>query len=138
MKTAIRYYSKTGHTKKMADVVSGVIGVEALPISVPLDEPVDILFLGSSVYVAGLDNKVKDFIATLDSSQVKNVICFSSAAILPSTYSQVKDLLVRRGITVDDREFHCRGQLALMHRGHPNDTDLKNLRTFVESLHLDA
>lgn len=125
MNVAIRYYSKTGHTKKMADVVSAITGVEAKPVSEPIREPVDTLFLGSSVYVAGLDAKVKEFIATLDSSRVKNVICFSSAAILPSTYSQVKTLLEARGIRVDDREFHCRGQLSLMHRGHPNDADLQ-------------
>lgn len=33
MNIAIRYYSKTGHMKKMADVVSAATGVEAKPIS---------------------------------------------------------------------------------------------------------
>lgn len=136
MKIAIRYYSKTGHMKKMADVISTVTGVEAKTIDESLTEPVDLLFLGSAVYAAGIDKRVKEFISSLDSSNVKNVICFSSAAILKSSYAQVKELLQKKGISVDEREFHCRGQLTLMHRGHPNNDDLQNLKSFVESLEL--
>ena len=48
MKVAVRYYTKTGHTKKLAEAVAGAVGAEALPISTPVSEPVDILFLGNS------------------------------------------------------------------------------------------
>ena len=43
MKFAVRYYTKTGNTKKLALAVAQALGVEALPISEPLTEPVDIL-----------------------------------------------------------------------------------------------
>lgn len=46
MKIAVRYYTKTGNTKRMAEAVAKAVGVEALPISTPITEPVDILFLG--------------------------------------------------------------------------------------------
>ncbi|MCI2079579.1 MAG: hypothetical protein LKK01_01250 [Prevotella sp.] len=134
MNIAIRYYSKTGHMKQMAEVVSAVVGVAAKTVDVPLTEPVDTLFLGSAVYMAGIDDHIKQFIDTLDSSKVKNVICFSSTGILKSSYPQVKALLEKKGIHVDEREFHCRGQFTLMHRGHPNTEDLQNLKSFVESL----
>ena len=45
MKIAVRYYTKTGNTKKLAMAIAEAVGVEAKPISVPVDEPVDILFL---------------------------------------------------------------------------------------------
>ena len=48
MKTAIRYYSKFGHTRKMAAVVADVTGVEALSIESPITEPVDVLYFGSA------------------------------------------------------------------------------------------
>lgn len=86
MNIAIRYYSKTGHMKKMADVVSTVVGMPAKTEDVPLTEPVDTLFLGSAVYMAGIDDHIKQFIDTLDSSKVKNVTCFSSTGILKSSY----------------------------------------------------
>lgn len=49
MKVAIRYFTRIGHTKKLVDAVSEALGVEALDISHPITEPVDILFLGNSV-----------------------------------------------------------------------------------------
>ena len=134
MKIAIRYYSKTGHMKKMADVVAGVTGVEAMTIDEPIDKPVDVLWLGTAVYAAGIDSKVKKFIASLDPAKVGRVVCFSSAAILQSSYAQVKSLLEKQGLTVDEREFHCRGQFTLLHRGHPDENDLRQLREFAESM----
>ena len=50
MKCAVRYYTKTGNTKKLAEAVAAALGVEALPISVPVEEAVDILFLWNSYY----------------------------------------------------------------------------------------
>lgn len=122
--------------KRMADVVSAVTGVEAKDVSHPITAPVDTLLLGSAVYYAGIDDCMKEFIRSLDGTKVKDVICFSSAAVLPSSYSQVRRLLEGQGIKVDEREFHCRGAFSLLHRGHPNDEDLMNLKEFVENLHL--
>lgn len=133
MKIAIRYFSKTGHMEKMASVVSDVIGVKAETMDIAVTEETDILFLGSAVYMTGIDDKVKEFIFTLD-SKVKKVICFSSAAILPSSYAQVKALLEKQHIVVDEKEFHCRGQFTLLHRGRPNQSDLENLREFIKEV----
>ena len=36
MKIAVRYYTKTGNTKKLAEAVAKVAGTEALPISSPI------------------------------------------------------------------------------------------------------
>lgn len=118
----------------MAAVVSDVTGVKAETIAVPLTEDTDILFFGSAVYMAGIDDKVKAYIASMDSSKVKKVVCFSSAAILPSSYAQVRGLLEKHNITVDKREFHCRGQFKILHRGRPNQSDLELLRKFVEEM----
>lgn len=136
MSIAIRYFSRTGHMKQMAEAAASVLGLEAQTIEQPLDTPVDVLLLGTAVYAAGIDGKVKDFIAQLDPAKVGKVICFSSSAILESSYAQVKKLLEERGIAVDSREFHCRGQLTLLHRGHPDSADIENLKTFVKSLNL--
>lgn len=136
MSIAIRYFSRTGHMKQMAEAAASVLGLEAQTIEQPLDATVDVLLFGTAVYAAGIDGKVKDFIAQLDPAKVGKVICFSSSAILESSYAQVKKLLEERGIAVDSREFHCRGQLTLLHRGHPDSADIENLKTFVKSLNL--
>ena len=41
MTYAVRYYTKTGNTKRLAEAVAEALGVEALPISEPVTEPVE-------------------------------------------------------------------------------------------------
>ncbi len=134
MNIAIRYYTKTGNTKKLADAIAEAVGVPAESVDVPLEEPIDVLFLGSSVYAAGVDGEVKDFIASLDVEMVKKVVNFSTAALLPSTFSQVTKLLSRRGIPIDEREFHCRGKFKFMHSSHPDQEDLNKAQTFATGI----
>ena len=134
MNIAIRYDSKTGNTKKLAAAIGQALHIPALTVDQPLTEPVDLLFLGSSVYAAGVSAEVKQFIAGLEKAQVGRVACFSTAALLPSTYGQVSRLLRRRGIQADSREFHCRGQYHRMHRGRPNEADLEGVRQFAKEL----
>ncbi|MBR1688211.1 MAG: hypothetical protein IJ710_06715 [Prevotella sp.] len=136
MNIEIRYYSKFGHTRKMAGVVADALGIEAKTINEPIEQPVDILLLGSAVYATVVDWRVKKFIRTLTPEKVKRVICFSSAAIIESNYPKVKALLEQQGITVDERQFTCRGAMGPIQAGHPNDEDLQQLRTFVQSLNL--
>ncbi len=50
MTYAVRYYTKTGNTKRLAEAMAKELGVEALPISEPVNERVDYLFLGNSYY----------------------------------------------------------------------------------------
>lgn len=132
-KIEVRYYTKTGNTKKLAEAVAKTAGVTAKTVDHPVNGDVDILFLGSSVYAAGVDNSVKDFINTLSPS-VKKVVNFSTAALLPSTYAQVKKLLTAKGISVDEKEFHCRGSFKFMHKGKPDDNDLQAVQKFVKEL----
>ena len=82
---------------------------------------------------AGVDESVKKFIQSLDGG-VKNVVNFSTAALLPSTYGQVKKLLAAKGIKVDEREFHCRGEFKFMHKGRPNAEDIKNAQDFASKI----
>ena len=134
MKTAIRYYSKFGHTRKMAAVVSEKLGVPAESIDQPVTEYVDTLYFGSAVYAAVVDWRVKKFIKTLSPDKVGRVICFSSAAIIESNYPTVRALFEAQGIEVDERQFTCRGAMGPIKAGHPNHQDLDNLRAFVKSV----
>ena len=134
MMVAIRYDSKTGNTKKLAQAIGEALHVPALTVDQPLTEHVDLLFLGSSVYAAGASAEVKRFITGMEKGNVDRVACFSTAALLPSTYAQVSKLLRQRGIPVDSREFHCRGQYHMLHKGKPDRADLDNIRQFAKEL----
>ena len=133
MSIAIRYYSKFGHTRKMAAVVSEVSGAEPLSIETPITEPVDVLYFGSAVYATVVDWRVKKFIKTLTPDVVGRVICFSSAAIIESNYPKIKELFEWQGITVDERQFTCRGSMGPIQAGHPNQADHDALAAFIKS-----
>ena len=134
MRIAVRYYTKTGNTKRLAEAVGKAIGVEALPISEPISEPVDILFLGNSYYAFSIDPEVRDFVRSLDKSLVGKIVNFGSAAMLNSTYKKVKAEADKVGIPMDEREFHCKGEFKSLHKGRPNDEDLKAASKFAKRI----
>ena len=134
MKAAVRYYTKTGNTKKLAEAVAEALGVQALPITEPVTEPVDLLFLGNSYYAFSIDPEVRAFIRSLDKTKVGKIVNFGSAAMLNSTWKKVKAEADRAGIPVDEREFHCRGEFKGIHKGRPNAEDLAAAAAFAKSL----
>ena len=134
MKIAVRYYTKTGNTKRLAEAVAKAVGAEALPISVPVTEPADILFLGNSYYAFSIDPEVRDFVRSLDKNKVGRIVNFGSAAMLNSTYKKVKAEADKAGIPMDEREFHCKGEFKGIHEGRPNDEDLKAAAEFARKI----
>ena len=133
MNIAVRYYSRGGNTKKVAEAIAAAVGVEAKTVETPLEARTDVLFLGSAVYAAGVDNAVKTFLRD-NRERIGTVYNFSTAALMPSTYNQVKKLAEELGIAISDREYHCRGSFALLHRGHPNQGDLTRAAAFAKQV----
>ena len=134
MKIAVRYYTKTGNTKKLAEAIGNAVGAEALPISVPVTEPVDILFLGNSYYAFSIDPEVRDFVKGLPKYKVGKIVNFGSAAMLNSTYKKVKAEAVNVGIQIDEHEFHCRGEYKGIHKGKPDESDMKAAAEFARKI----
>ena len=134
MKIAVRYYTKTGNTKRLAEAIAKAVGTEALPISTPVTEPVDILFLGNSYYAFTIDPEVRQFVASLDRKTVGKIVNFGSAALMNSTYKKVKAVADKAGIPMGEREFHCKGQFKGMHKGKPDESDLKAAADFARKI----
>ena len=134
MKAAVRYYTKTGNTKRLAETVAKAVGTEALPLTSPVTELVDILFLGNSYYAFTIDPEVRRFIASLDKEKVGKIVNFGSAAMLNSTYKKVKAEADKAGIPMDEREFHCKGEFKGIHKGRPNEEDIKAAAEFARKI----
>ncbi|MCR5400453.1 MAG: flavodoxin [Treponema sp.] len=133
MKFAVRYYTKTGNTKRLAEAIAQELEVQALPITEPLPEAVDILFLGNSYYAFSIDPEVKSYVASLSKDKVGKIVNFGSAALLNSTYKKVKTEADKRGIPMDQREFHCKGEFKGLHKGKPDQNDLEAAKEFARS-----
>jgi len=134
MNYAVRYYTKTGNTKRLAEAMAQELGVEALPISAPIEEKVDLLFLGNSYYAFSIDPEVRDFIKSLDKAKIGKIVNFGSAAMLNSTYKKVKAEADKVGIPMMETEFHCKGEFKGIHKGRPNADDVKAAAAFARKI----
>ena len=134
MTIAIRYFSKFGHSAKMAEVISQVTGAKPETVAQPINEPVDTLYLGSGVFLGKISADMVSFIKTLTPEKVKRVVCFGSCAIIKSPVLQMRSLLQAQGINVDEQSFTCKGSMGPLHAGHPNAQDLENLKQFIQKI----
>lgn len=133
MKIAVRYLSKTGNTKKLAEAIAGRLHAEAAEISEPIHEPVDVLFLGTAVYAAGVDDQVKKFLNE-NRKQIGTVASFSTAALLSGTYRQIQRICEQLEIPLEESQYHCKGKFGPMHTGRPNDSDCAAAADWAEEL----
>ena len=134
MKIAVRYYTKTGNTKRLAEAVAEAVGVPALPITEPVTDPVDILFLGNSYYAFTIDPEVRSFVRSLDKSKVGRIANFGTAAMMNSTWKKVKAEADKLGIPMVESEFHCKGEFKGAHKGRPDSNDLTAAAAWAKSL----
>jgi len=127
------YASRGGNTKKVAGAVAK--GASAKAVSVEeanLTEPVDILFVGGSIYAGKIDGKLRDFLSGLKKDQVKRVAVFGTAAGKKSALPEVKEILNPKGISVIGDAFQCKGKFLMVNSGHPNADDLKQAEAFAK------
>ena len=133
MNIEVRYYSRGGNTKKIAEAIAGAVGVEAKTVAEPLTGDVDILFLGSAPYAFDVDDEVKKFISGIHVS-VGKVVNFSTSAAVKSTRRYVEKLLAEKNIPMAKEEFSCRGAVAMLHKGRPNESDQKAAADFARGI----
>ncbi|MDU7336615.1 MAG: flavodoxin family protein [Clostridium sp.] len=133
MNIEVRYYSKSGNTKKVATAIAKQAGVPAKSIHEPIQGKVDILFLGTGIYAFDIDPELKEYISTLHPENIKTVVVFSTAAIVRSAYEKTKRYLQEQGLSVSEHEYHCPGHYMFLRTGRPNSDDLKKAAQFAES-----
>lgn len=133
MNVAVRYFSRGGNTKKLAEAIAEKLDLVAETVDKPLEENVDILFLGCSYYAFDMDENVKRFLKE-NKDKIGKVACFGTSAMMKSMKKPLKKVTDVLGIEVADQEFHCRGSFGPAHKGRPNEEDMKNAKIFVASL----
>lgn len=114
MKIEVRYQSRNGNTKAVAEIIADAFGVQALSIENPLEENADVLFLGGGVYEWKMDKDLQKFVEQLSSEKVGQIIAFSTTGIMNSTLDQIKQAAERKGIIVNKNQL----LVKMMLRGH--------------------
>ena len=133
MKVAVRYFSRSGNTKKLADAVAAAVLVAAKPVDCDLEEPVDVLLLGTSLYAGTYDVSVAAFIDR-NADKIGSIVNFGSSASGKSTLPKIKAYAEAKGIPVEERMYVCPGHFLFLHKNRPNDQDLANVAEFAKSV----
>lgn len=133
MNIAVRYYTRSGNTKKLAEAVAGAVGAPVKDVSVSLDERADILFLGCSYYAFDVDNAVNEFLKN-NKDNIGKIVCFGTSAMMKSMKKPITKVAKELGLTVADEEFHSRGEFGLVHKGRPNEKDLAEAIDFAKKI----
>lgn len=131
MKIAVRYYTRSGNTEALARAIEAAAGAKAEPVTVPLSEKADILFLGCSYYAFDVDEAVKSFLFS-NKDNIGKIVCFGTSAMMKSVRKPIKRITDAAGIVLAEEEFHCRGSFGPMHKGHPDGTDLTKAAAFAK------
>ena len=109
MKIAVRYFSKLGNTKTIAEAIADGAGVKAASITdePALKERVDVLFLGGAPYANIMAPELRAYAESLDASKVGKVILFTTSNWSRRTVLALKKLLREKNIAVADECFYA-------------------------------
>lgn len=109
MKVAIRYYSKLGHTRDIANAMGEELNINAISIADEpnLTEEVDVLFLGGAPYANVMDEKLRTYAKGLNKDLVKRVVLFTTSNWSRRTVRSLKKILINNGIPVDEDYFYA-------------------------------
>mgnify|MGYP000883829815 CR=1 FL=1 len=111
MTIAVRYYSRSGKTKTVADTIAGATGVEAIPVDAPnaaLANHVDVLFVGGALYAYGLDKHLSSYLGALDANMVGKAVLFSTSWLSKHALDLMRTALESKGIAVEDETLYLR------------------------------
>ena len=126
MNIAVRYYSRSGNTKALADAIAEAAQVQALSVEqedAVITEPVDVLFIGGALYAYGLDSHLKEYLQRQDGACIKKAVVFSTSWISKHAIDLIKKGLSEKGIDVAEETFYVKNK--------PNDSQLREAAEFA-------
>ncbi len=127
MNVAVRYYSRSGNTKALAEAMARAAGVPAISVDASeakLDEPVDVLFIGGALYAYGLDSHLKEYLKTLKREDAGKAVIFSTSWISKHSLDLLRKGLEEAGIPVEAETFYVKSK--------PSEEQLKQAEAFAE------
>lgn len=131
MRTEVRYFSKGGATKKLADAIAAAVGAEAKTVDQPLEKFADVVFLGASVYGGLPSPEVISFIDA-NAKNIGKIVVFGSACTGKSTYAAIKSAAAKSAVKTAEMFFQCKGQFLFLNKGRPNDQDCADAAEFAK------
>lgn len=129
------YYTKTGHSRKIAQSIASVLHTQAEDIRAnPALNDVDLLFIVGGIYGGVSDPAMIAYINTIDASTVRKAALLTSCAGKTQKQDQIRSILTRKQIKVVPDEFLCQGGFLFFGFKHPDQEDLNKAVAFAENV----
>jgi len=139
VETLIIYRSRhRGNTEKIAKVMAEVMSAKLLKVEDVQPKELstyDLIGFGSGIYLGKHDKRLIKLIENIPPMD-KNVFIFSTYGSFNESYhTLIKEKLSEKGCKVVG-EFSCLGVVGILgfNKGHPDEKDLDNARTFAKDL----
>ena len=129
MNIEVRYYSRSGNTKLLAEAISKALNVPAISVDADnsaINENVDVLFIGGALYAYGLDKNLKKYLEELDGSKIGKAVVFSTSWLSKHSVDLIKNSLKKKGIKVE--EEYC------YYKNTPSESELKEAESFAKRI----
>lgn len=126
MSCAIRYYSRSGNTKALADAIAAATGTRAISVDAKdaaISTPVDVLFVGGALYAYGIDGHLKNYLKSLKSHDAVQAVVFSTSWVSKHAIDLIKKGLEEAGIPVAGDVLYVRSK--------PDATQLEEAAAFA-------
>lgn len=109
MNIAVRYLSKSGNTKRIAEAIAEGAETSAVPITdePTLSERVDILFLGGAPYANVMAPELRRYAEELSSEKVGKIVLFTTSNWSHRTVKGLQKIFAAKGIAVSDEHFYA-------------------------------
>jgi flavodoxin I len=129
------YQSRGGNTKKVADAIAEVCGVEAVDIHDPHNiTSSDLLFIGMGIYAGKPESSVLDYLDQLPVNTIKGAALFNTSATGSDHMELAVNLLEHKGIAVYPRHLLLRGRFLFLNKGKPGRKELRKARAFAQEV----
>ncbi|MCR5273059.1 MAG: flavodoxin [Lachnospiraceae bacterium] len=113
MSAAVRFYSRSGNTKKVAEYIADAIGAKAVSVDsseAAINEKVDVLFIGGALYAYGIDEKLKNYLESLSADKVGKAVVFSTSWLSKHALDLIKKSLTEKGIKVETETLYFKSK----------------------------
>lgn len=131
MEIGLVYATKTGHSKKIADEIASVLGIQAQNVvSNPQTANLDLLFVVGGIYGNKSLPEMINYVKSLNAGNVKQAVLITSCVSKRSPQAEVRGILTGNGISVAD-EFICQGNFLFFGMGHPNTKEIESASEFA-------
>lgn len=127
------YYSKTGHTKKVAEAIASELDVIAEDVSSADLDADALVFLGSGCYGGNPSKDMTKFILDSDFKSRSVALFGTSGSGEGKEVNEMEKVLSSKEALIKGK-FFCKGQILLKNRGRPNEEDLEGAREFARRM----